>query len=70
MTKWEYKTLSVQVAPATLDNTDLDTLLAEQGKDGWELLAVTPILANGETQAILHHFRRVAEPERRVGFHA
>ncbi len=70
MTKWEYKTLSVRVTPTTLDSSGLDELLAQQGQDGWDLLAVTPVLADGETKAILHHFRRVAEPERRVGFHA
>ena len=67
---WEYKTIPVQVADAQIEADEVDGILNKLGGQGWELFCVSPLLADGETCCLVHHFRRPAERERRAGFQA
>jgi len=68
MPHWEYKTQTITLDNGQLDRQELDNLLNALGNDGWELLTVTPVLLEGRTESLVHHFRRTSEPKRRAGF--
>ena len=68
MTQWEYRTVTFALDGDLPDGGAWDEQLKEIGKDGWELLAVSPVLNDGQTVGLVHHFRRVAEAERKMGF--
>lgn len=65
---WEYKTLEFEVTNGHLPGGNLEAQLKELGNDGWELLSVTPLVVDGTTANLFHHFRRPAERTRKVGF--
>lgn len=65
---WEYKTVSVNVTQGHVHDSSLDEQLSALGSDGWELLAVTPLVSEGKTACLVHHFRRPEERTRRAGF--
>ena len=67
---WEYKTIPVPVADGNVKGDEVDEALNKLGSQGWELFSVSPLLANGETCCLVHHFRRPAERGRRAGFQA
>ena len=68
MDGWQYKTLPIKLESGLVDDLELDKILNNLGNEGWELIAVTPVFYEGRTDYIVHHFRRGAEPKRRVGF--
>lgn len=65
---WEFRTLRMNTAGAHLDTESLDMELNELGKEGWELLTVSPILSGGETMFLVYHFRRSEERKQKAGF--
>nr|AUN37060.1 hypothetical protein [uncultured bacterium] len=67
MDTWQYKTLSISLE-GPVDEIEVDKTLNQLGGDGWELLAVTPLNFKQHTGYLVYHFRRLAKPERRVGF--
>jgi hypothetical protein len=68
--QWEYKTVTVSLFECRLKDKDIDAQFGNFGKDGWELVSVTPVIAKGETISLIHSFRRLAERERTAGFTA
>lgn len=65
---WEYKTVSVNVSIGHIHDDSLDEKLTDLGREGWELVAVTPLSVEGKTSCLVHHFRRPEERQRRAGF--
>jgi hypothetical protein len=65
---WEYKTLSVNVTSGRVHDATLDEQLTELGREGWELVSVTPLVAEGKTTCLIHHLRRIEERARKAGF--
>lgn len=65
---WEYKTVSVNVSSGHIHDGSLDEQLTDLGRDGWELVAVTPLSVEDKTSCLVHHFRRPEERQRRAGF--
>ena len=70
MTGYEYRNVEVAVDRGSIDSRESEERLADLGKEGWELVSVTPILLQGDTVCLIHHLRRISQPERRVGFNA
>ncbi len=68
MSKWEYKTLPQELDHGYVNDMDLDKRLNELGAEGWELIAVSPVVVGGETKYLTHHFRRPQEERRAAGF--
>ena len=68
MDGWQYKTLPIKLDNGLLDDQELDKILNDLGGDGWELITVSTTLAEGRTDYLVYHFRRMGEPKRRVGF--
>jgi len=68
VTRWEYKTLSVKLDEGYLDDQNVDSVLEGLGREGWELVSVSPVVSGGSTTMLVHHFRRVPESRRSVGF--
>jgi len=66
--KWEYYTLLVGIINGQIKQREVVKQLNELGEDGWELISVTPILHQGQTNYLVHHFRRMPEAEQRMGF--
>jgi hypothetical protein len=66
--QWEYKTITVTLFECRLKDKEVDTQFSEIGKDGWELVSVTPVVLKGETISLIHTFKRLAERERTAGF--
>ena len=65
---WDYKTLTINVTGGRVHDEEIDEKLTELGNEGWELVAVTPLVMEGKTASLLHHFRRNEERTRKVGF--
>ena len=65
---WDYRTLEVNVTNGHVPEAILDEQLTELGREGWELLSVTPLVVDGMTVSLLHHFRRNEERTRKAGF--
>ena len=70
MTGYEYRTVDTRIDNAGVDSRELEDTLDSLGKEGWELVFVTPILHEGNTTSLVHHLRRISQPGRRVGFTA
>ena len=70
MTGYEYRAVETRIDSASIDSRELEETLDSLGKEGWELVSVTPILLQGNTTSLIHHLRRISQPGRRVGFTA
>ena len=60
---WEYKTITVTLFECRLKDKDLDANFQAIGKEGWELVAVTPIHSKDETISLIHSFKRLGDGE-------
>jgi len=65
---WEYKTVTVPLFIGKLKDSEVDQALGDIGKDGWELVTVSPVVHEQETISLIHHFRRLQEKDRTAGF--
>ena len=65
---WEYKTHFVKVFMGHMDTHEVDEILNADAAKGWELIHVTPVVENNTTQGFFHHYRRIKESDRRIGF--
>jgi len=70
MVKWEFKTVHIPIQESFVDDAEVDKRIAPVGKEGWDLVQVTPILKDGATCSLVYHFRRETEQNRSVGFQA
>ena len=43
MTTWEYKSIKTEKSFWGKDKDDIDQILNDQGRDGWELVSVAPM---------------------------
>ena len=68
--EWQYKVVPYNVTGGHVREEDLDEVLNECGKDGWELVSVTQVISEGHTTCLVHHLRKPAEGKRRAGFNA
>ena len=61
MTSWEYKIMKTEKSFwSGKDRTDIEKLLTEIGRDGWELVSVIPLsqMGGGTTTALQFFFKR------------
>jgi hypothetical protein len=70
VTGYEYRSVEVPIDHGAVDSRELEERLDGLGKEGWELVSVTPILLQGDTVRLIYHLRRMSQPERRAGFNA
>jgi hypothetical protein len=70
MTSWSYHTMRINTTGGHLNEESLDARLNALGEENWELVEVTPVLANQETMFLLYTFRRPGETKNRAGFRA
>lgn len=67
---WEYKTVTVPLFNGKVKDKEVDEHINPVGAEGWELLAVSPVMVAHETLSLIHHFRRLVDKERPAGFRA
>lgn len=61
MTSWEYKIIKTEKSFwSGKDRSDTEQLLAELGRDGWELVSVVPLsqMGGGTTTGLQLFFKR------------
>jgi len=68
MQRFEYKILPSKVEEGHLDESLVEPILNRLASEGWEILAVTPIIYEGSTISVAHHLRRAASSSRSAGF--
>ena len=64
MTRWEYKTVTVNCTGwlgAKLSTDELDQILTNLGDSGWELVTIVPFGHSGATEFIAATLKRPAQ---------
>lgn len=59
MTSWEYRIITTEKSFwSGKDKLDIDQVLADAGRDDWELVSVVPIMSGGSTSSLQFFFKR------------
>lgn len=61
MTRWEYQTVKLKAKGwlgVKVDEAEVNTVLNNAGREGWELAAAPPLMSNGFTGGVLLMFKR------------
>jgi len=59
MTSWEYKIITTEKAFwSGKDKSNTEQLIADLGRDDWELVSVIPLMVGGSTTSLQFFFKR------------
>ena len=59
MASWEYKIITIEKSFwSGKDKSDTEQLLADLGRDDWELASVVPLMSGGNTTSLQFFFKR------------
>ena len=59
MASWEYKIMTTEKSFwSGKDKINTEQLLAELGRDDWELISVVPLMSGGTTTSLQFFFKR------------
>ncbi len=59
MSSWEYKIITTEKAFwSGKDKSNTEQLMADLGRDDWELVSVVPLMSGGSTTGLQFFFKR------------